>query len=163
MSKHLSDLQTILGQLVVEQTRLLALMETQYTAMKKLDVKGLLEVAHQQETVRLRIIDLENRRQGVCRQLAAAAKLSGDLTVSRIIELFPPHAEAFKKLRTQLRDLIGKVSQRASMASKLSGAVVGHLNTALRILAAAVERAGVYTKNGVPRVATRLGVMDAVG
>ena len=30
-------------------------------------------------------------------------------------------------------------------------------------LAGAVERAGVYTKDGIPRVSGRIGIMEAVG
>ena len=41
--------------------------------------------------------------------------------------------------------------------------MLGHLNTVVRLLAGAVERAGVYTKDGIPRVASRIGIMEAVG
>ena len=45
----------------------------------------------------------------------------------------------------------------------LAGAVLGHLNTVVRLIAGAVERAGIYTKSGVPQVSNRIGVMEAVG
>jgi hypothetical protein len=41
--------------------------------------------------------------------------------------------------------------------------VLGHLNTAMRLFAGAVGQSGTYTKNGVPRVSARIGVMEAVG
>jgi hypothetical protein len=37
------------------------------------------------------------------------------------------------------------------------------LNTVVRLLAGAVEKAGLYTKHGVPQVSSRIGVMEAVG
>ncbi len=49
------------------------------------------------------------------------------------------------------------------MAAKLSAAVLGHLNTAVRLVAGAIERAGVYTRTGSPKVAARIGNMDAIG
>jgi hypothetical protein len=45
----------------------------------------------------------------------------------------------------------------------LAGAVLGHLNTVVRLIAGAVEQAGVYTKQGVPQVSARIGVIEAVG
>ena len=42
-------------------------------------------------------------------------------------------------------------------------ALLGHLNTVVRLIAGAVERAGVYTKTGAPQMSNRIGVMEAVG
>jgi hypothetical protein len=33
----------------------------------------------------------------------------------------------------------------------------------VRLLAGAAQRAGLYTRRGIPRVGSRIGVMDAVG
>ena len=56
-----------------------------------------------------------------------------------------------------------KVADRSFVANKVASAVLGHLNTIVRLLAGAVERAGVYTKHGVPKVSARIGAMEAVG
>jgi hypothetical protein len=37
------------------------------------------------------------------------------------------------------------------------------LNTVVRLIAGAVEQAGVYTKTGSPKVSGRIGVLEAVG
>ncbi|MGD1278352.1 MAG: flagellar protein FlgN [Tepidisphaeraceae bacterium] len=163
MLRPLSDLESLLAQLVAEHGKLLSLLEAQHAAMKKIDIPAMLDLAHQQENQRLRLLGLENRRKTIVQQIAAAAKLNEEPTLGRLIELFPPHAPALRKLQAELRGVMGKISQRTHLSSRLSAAVLGHLNTALRILAGAVERAGLYTKNGVPRVAARIGVMDAVG
>jgi hypothetical protein len=163
MSRQLSDLKTVLEQLIAEQGKLLALLEAQYTAMKKIDVKAILELGHDQESTRLRIVSLEHRRRGIVRQIAASAKLNEEPSITRLIELFPPYATELIKLRDQLRGMVAKITHRTSMASKLSGAMLGHLNTAVRLVAGAIERAGVYTRSGAPRVAQRIGVMEAVG
>jgi hypothetical protein len=55
------------------------------------------------------------------------------------------------------------IASRTKVSGKVAGAVLGHLNTVVRLLAGAVERAGVYTKDGIPRVSGRIGIMEAVG
>jgi hypothetical protein len=67
------------------------------------------------------------------------------------------------KLRAELKDVINRVQARTHVAGKLASAVVGHLNTVVRLLAGAVEKAGLYTKQGIPQVSSRIGVMEAVG
>jgi hypothetical protein len=66
-------------------------------------------------------------------------------------------------LRTQLKDLVQQVATRAQISNKLAGAVLGHLNTVVRLLAASIEKAGLYTKNGIPKMSARIGVMEAIG
>jgi hypothetical protein len=161
--RQLNELQTNLTQLLAEHRKQLAQLESQYTAMKKLDINTMFDLATAMEATRLRLIMLDGKRKAICHQIATACKLKEELTVTRIIELFPPHAAPFVTLRTELREVAGKISKRTFLASKLSCSVVGHLNTALRLLSSAVERAGLYTRNGVPRGPTRIGVMDAVG
>jgi flagellar FlgN protein len=163
MSRQLSELKSILEQLIAEQAKLLALLEAQYAAMKKIDVKSILELAHDQESTRLRMVSLEHRRRNLVRAIATSAKINEDPSITRLMELFPPYASDFGKLRDQLRGMIAKISHRTSMASKLSVAMLGHLNTAVRLVAGAIERAGVYTRAGTPRVANRIGVMEAIG
>jgi hypothetical protein len=161
--RQLTELQASLTQLLAEYRKQLAQLEAQYAAMKKFDINSMFDLATAMEATRLRLITLDDKRKLICHQIATACKLKEELTVTRIIELFPPHAAPFVALRKDLREVAGKISKRTFLASKLSCSVVGHLNTALRLLSAAVERAGLYTRNGVPRGPTRIGVMDAVG
>jgi hypothetical protein len=77
--------------------------------------------------------------------------------------VFPQRREPLFALRDALRDVMEKIQTKATIASRLAGAVLGHLNTAVRLLAGAVEHAGIYTKNGTPRVAARIGAIEAVG
>jgi len=78
-------------------------------------------------------------------------------------ELQPASRNSLLKLRDELRDLAARITARTHVAGRLAGAVLGHLNTVVRLLAGAVEKTGVYTKQGVPRVSSRIGVMEAVG
>jgi hypothetical protein len=163
MSRQLSDLQSILSQLTVEHRKLLSQLESQHTAMKKFDITAMGDLLTAQEATRMRIIGLETRRKALIRQITTSLRLSEPPTLSALAGMFPQQAAGLNKARLELREIIARVSQRGSRSGRLAGAVLGHLNTAMRLLAAAVERAGLYTRRGVPRLASRIGVMEAVG
>jgi hypothetical protein len=163
MSRQLADLQSLLRQIADEHRKLLGQMEAQHAAMKRFDAPAMADLVNQQEATRLRINQLEIRRKAMTRALMQAARLAEEPTLTRLAELFPPYAPALLKIRDELRDLAGAIADRGKGSTRLASSVLGHLNTAIRLLAGAVERAGVYTRQGVPRVASRIGVMDAVG
>ena len=163
MSRQLSELETILQQLIAEHRRMLTHVVAQQAAMKVLDLKGMDTAANAQEASRLRIGALEQRRQLMVRQLAAVLKIDGELNIRRLAELNPHRGEVLLKLRDDLRAVVTQVAERTHVAGRLATAVLGHMNTVVRLLAGAVERAGLYTKNGVPQVSARIGVMEAVG
>ena len=132
--------------------------------MKAFDLKALDEARNQQEASRLRVATLENKRRAVVLLIAKILRMDGqNLTITRLAELQPARREALLKLRDELRGLAAKIGARTHVAGRLASAVLGHLNTVVRLLAGAVEKTGVYTKQGVPRVSSRIGVMEAVG
>lgn len=153
----------LLQQLAAEHRKLLGNIETQQAAMKRFDLRAMEAAGAAQESSRLRIAALESRRQQAVAQLARAARVQGTLNIAQIAALFPPRAQALLSLRDELKQLAATVSQKTYICGKVAHAVLGHLNTAVRLLAGAVERAGVYTKQGVPQAAGRIGVMEAVG
>ena len=162
MSRAISDLISILSQSVAEHRKLLELLDLQHAAMKKFDLSAMADLMPRQEMTRLRLGELENKRRGLMRQIAATLKLSQEPRLSRLAELFPQYADALLKARDELRQLAAKIAQRSQGSGRLASAVLGHLNTVVRLLAGAVQRAGLYTRQGIPRVGSRLGVMDAV-
>ena len=164
MNRLLPELENLLQLLVAEHRRLLAHLESQQAAMKAFDLKALDEARNQQEASRLRVATLENKRRAVVLLIAKILRMDGqNLTITRLAELQPARREALLKLRDELRGLAAKIGARTHVAGRLASAVLGHLNTVLRLLAGAVEKTGVYTKQGVPRVSSRIGVMEAVG
>lgn len=163
MSRQLFEVEGILQQLIVEHRKLLKHVESQQSAMKALDLGAMDAAAQQQQAARLRIATLENKRRQLCVMLARAAKMTDEPTVKRLAELNPQRAPVLLGLRDELRSVIDQIQRRTHIAGKLAAAVLGHLNTVVRLLAGAVERAGVYTKHGTPHVAARIGVMEAVG
>jgi hypothetical protein len=161
--RQLADLETILQQLVTEHERLLKQLDAHQAAMKKLDLKAIEESSSLEEATRLRIASLEARRRTLVNQLAAALKMAGAPTITRIAQAVPQAAPRLLALRDQLRGIVGQVSTRAHIASRIAGAVLGHVNTMVRLLAGAVEQGGVYTKQGTPKFTGRIGAMEAVG
>ena len=162
--RQLPDLEAVLQLLVAEHGKLLAHLDLQQAAMKAFDLKSMDTAAKLQEAARLRIASLETRRRGLVLQIARLSRLQeSDLTVSKLAELYPQRGPQLVKLRDDLKALIHQISVRTTVSGKLAGAVAGHLNTVVRLLAGAVEQAGTYTKNGIPRVSARIGVMEAVG
>jgi hypothetical protein len=163
MSRLIFDLESILQQLIVEHRKMLKHVESHQTAMKTMALDAMDQAGNQQEASRLRISKLENTRRIIVNQLAQQNKLSGEITMSRLAQLFPQRADSLLKLRDELKKTIFAIQTRTHVAGKLAGAVLGHLNTVVRLIAGAVERAGVYTKSGAPQMSNRIGVMEAVG
>jgi hypothetical protein len=163
MSRAISDLVSILSQSVAEHRKLLEQLDLQHAAMKKFDLPAMADLMPRQELTRLRLGELETKRRALMRQITATLKLPQEPRLTRLAELFPPYADALLKARDELRQLAAKIAQRSQGSGRLASAVLGHLNTVVRLLAGAVQRAGLYTRQGIPRVGSRLGVMDAVG
>ena len=164
MSRPLSELEAVLQALVAEHRRLLAAVEAHQAAMKAMNLAALDAARNQQEASRLRIATLENRRRLVVAQVARAARVEvKGLTLTKLAALYPPQAQPLLKLRDELKDVASSIARRTYVSGRLAGALLGHLNTVVRLLAGAVEKAGVYSKNGVPKVSARIGVMEAIG
>lgn len=162
MSQQVLELERVLEQLIAEHGALLALVEKHQTAMKTIDLPAMDDLGRQQEAARLRIASLEQRRRALVIQLAKGNQ-SGELTLGRLAALYPANAVNLLRLRRDLKAALEQVAAKTRISAKVSSAVLGHLNTVVRLLAGAVERAGVYTKSGIPKVSSRIGVMEAVG
>ena len=163
MVRQLADLETALQQLVAEHRKLLGFVEAQYAAMRVMDLAALGAAANAQEACRLRIATLETKRRAIVQLLARGTKIDGPVTVTKLAALFPQRRDALLQLRDELKTVATNISTRTKVAARVAGAVLGHLNTVVRLLAGSVERAGVYTKDGTPQVSRRIGVMEAVG
>lgn len=164
MSRPLSELEIILRQLIAEHRRLLAHVEAQQAAMRSMDLKALDAAVNQQEAARLRIAAIENRRRASVAQIARAARIDGNgLTLTKLAALYPAQSQPLLALRDELKEVAATIGSRTLVSGRLAGALLGHLNTVVRLLAGAVERAGVYSKHGVPQVSSRIGVIEAIG
>jgi hypothetical protein len=106
---------------------------------------------------------LEQRRRAQTMQIARINQLPTEPKIPRLIELYPQRRVQLMKLQMDLQMVMKEIASKSYIASKLASAVLGHLNTAMRILAGAVGGGGVYTQRGVPKMVRRIGVMEAVG
>ncbi len=163
MSRPLAELEQNLQLLIDEHQRLLKTILAQQAAMKVMDLKAMDQAANQQEASRLRIATLEQKRRWLTTQLSHTVRVSGEVTLKSLAEAHGPQGQPLLKLREELRGTVAQIQARSHVSGKLAGAVLGHLNTVVRLFAGAVEKAGVYTKHGLPRVSSRIGVMEAVG
>lgn len=163
MSPLLGELETVLEQLIAEHRRLLAQLDKHQAAMKALDAAGIEQAGQLQQASRTCIAALEQRRRTLVTRLAPAANPREELTLKKLAELYPARSPVLLRLRAELRAVVEQITARARISAKLAAAVLGHLNTVVRLLAGAVERAGLYTKDGTPQVSNRIGMMEAVG
>jgi flagellar biosynthesis/type III secretory pathway chaperone len=164
MSRQLADLEQTLAYLVAEHRKLLEQIEAQQLAMRELKPELIENITNRQETTRMRIATLDVRRRTLTQQIGKLVRIPGnEPTITQLAQAFPQRAQKLYGMRNELRDLATAIQARNTIASRLASAVLGHLNTAVRVIAGAVEQAGVYTKNGTPRVSARIGAIEAVG
>ncbi|HRK30887.1 MAG TPA: flagellar export chaperone FlgN [Tepidisphaeraceae bacterium] len=163
MSRQAQDLEVLLDQMVVEHRKLLQYVDLHHAAMKEMNLGAMEQARAQQEACRLRIKGIDSRRKNIAQQLMKLHKFTAEPTLSQIAVLYPPSAQGLLSKRDSLRRIAGELALRTNVSSKLAGAVLGHLNTAVKFIASAVQNAGVYTKTGVHRVAPRIGALEAVG
>jgi hypothetical protein len=161
--RQIVDLEAVLQQLILEHRKLLKHIDAQQAAMKTLNLRAMDEATNQQEASRLRIATTEHKRRTLTIQIAKLLRITGEPKIPQLAEYFPHRKPVLLQLRKELLSAMGDIAARNHIAGKLAGAVLGHLNTAVRLLAGAVEHAGLYTKHGVPQMTARIGVMEAVG
>jgi hypothetical protein len=126
-------------------------------------MKDMYYVAREQDGSRLQIVGLDHRRRATVQQIGKALNVKCELTLKKLEELVTANAISLMQLRRQLKESVERIVNRSKISGKVATAVLGHLNTVVRLLAGAVERAGVYTKSGIPRVSPRIGALEAVG
>jgi len=162
MSRQISELEIVLRGLIAEHRKLLAQVENHESAMKKLDLHEMEKWRSLQESTRLNIWALENRRKALVAEIAASVRRP-TMTLTQIAQTWPQPASSLIPVRDELRELIQKITQKTQMSGKLASSLLGHLNTVVRLVTGAARTAGVYSRHGVAVVGRRIGAMEAVG
>jgi hypothetical protein len=163
MSRALSELEAVLRQIHAAHRKLLEQLDGQQAGMKTMNLKAMAESAAQQELLRARLMSMDAQRRALAAQLAREMRIEGEVTLSKLAKLNPAQASSLLQLRRDLRETIEAIRLRTKIGSRLAGAVLGHLNTVMRLFAAAVQKGSVYTKHGTPNLTGRIGVMETVG
>lgn len=167
MSATLDELERLLGLVVTEQRNLHGLLVRHRAAMAALRTVEIDEIARSQEQVRVRLAAIESRRRLLTAQAARELALpaSPEPTLTQLAERMTDRArrQRFTALRDELRAVAQEVAAASHVAGRVAGAVLGHLNTAMRLLQGAMRDSGTYTRSGAPRMGGRLGAVNAVG
>ncbi len=161
--RPIMDLEALLGELIEEHRKLLMCVEIHQAAMQSLNTPAMETSRARQEAARSRILRLELRRRTIVLQIGRINQIKGEPKIPVIAELYPQRRVQLLKLRDELFEAMKKVADRSFVANKVAAAVLGHLNTAMRILAGAVGSGGIYTNRGTPKMAMRIGSIEAVG
>lgn len=163
MNPLIAQLEQTMQSQIADHRALLVAVSQQRDAMKALDLGAMDEASRRQQQIRQRLTVMEARRRMLTEQLARSLRLAGVPTVSAIAASLPAHSGKLVALRDELRGLIEQIRVDTQIATRVAGAVMGHLNTVVRLIGSAVQHAGVYTRSGSPKVGGRVGVMEAVG
>jgi hypothetical protein len=161
--KPILELEALFGELLAEHRKLLGHVDYQLESMQQMNTRQMEVARNLQESSRMRINSLELRRRMLVQQIMRMNQLKSEPKIPQLAELFPQRRGPLLKLRAELEAVMKQVQSKSFVSSRVASAVLGHLNTAMRILAGAVGGGGVYTNRGVARVARRIGVMEAVG
>ena len=131
--------------------------------MKTFNLSVMADLMPRQEMARLRIVELENKSRSLMRQIMAVPKLPEEPRLAKMAELFPQHGpELLKTRRRTARSggancpafaTFGPAGVGGSRAFEHRRPPSGRCGAA----------GGVYTRQGIPRVGSRIGVMDAIG
>jgi hypothetical protein len=168
---QLDELERSLRLVLADQKRLAELLIAQRECMRQLKAGEIEKFGADVATIRQRIAASDGRRKlltmTVARELGVSAK---EPTLAMLIAAMkdPVRAARLAKLRDELRAAVMEVAAASHVAGRLAGAVLGHLNMAVRTLSGAINgggshAGGAYTRTGSPRVGGRIGVIEALG
>jgi flagellar biogenesis protein FliO len=162
VSAPIAELEKLLVALVKEHQLLSDAVQLHQDSMRKFKPEELAAAQAAIESSRTRILSHESRRRVVAQQIARLHKLPMNASLEQIAEAAPQYRKNLLRLREELKTLAAQITRKTTVSAKVAGAMLGHLNTVVRVVAGAVQQAAVYTKQGMPTVASRIGVMEAV-
>src|SRR5438105_4287206 len=142
MSRQLAELEHVLGMMVAEHRKLLEQVDAQHQAMRTMQAEQMQNITALQESTRLRIATLDVKRRALAVQIGKLIRLpgTGEPTLAQLSQAFPARAIPLRHLRDELRALVMAIQSRTTVGARLAGAVLGHLNTAVRLIAGAVQQ-----------------------
>src|SRR6267142_1887584 len=134
MQKEVAQLQLVLQQLIAEHEKLLVQLSNQQSAMKKMDLNAIDQLTGLQDATRMRIAALDGKRKTLVTQLALILKLQGTPTLTSLADATSQHKQSLLTLRDQLKSKVEQVATKSTIAGRVAGALLGHLNTVVRLL-----------------------------
>ena len=149
--------------MTAEYSKLADAVEKYEHAMRAIDTVAMDKLHREQEQLRMRIGQLDARRKSVIGAIARHYRLDHQPNLSEIVQLDAAHSGEIRRLQNELREVTARLYRRTTISQRLAGALLGHLNSAVQLFAAATQQSSTYTRQGGPRISNRLGAIEAVG
>ena len=163
MSAPIAELDKLLVQIIAEHKTLLGGISRHLEAMKTFKIGEVAAATDVVEASRVRIVMFEHRRKMLLQQITRTYKVPLNATLRQLADASPADRDSLLRRRDELQQVTAQIAEKTNVSSRVAGALLGHLNTVVRIVAGAMHQRTVYTKQGVPTVASRIGLIEAVG
>ncbi|MEM6314396.1 MAG: flagellar export chaperone FlgN [Planctomycetota bacterium] len=144
----LADLERILRQQIAVYRELDKLLAEHRVALEGMALQPILDVNKKQAVLRDRLAKLEQHRRAIFDKLGAES-------LTELATKHGPQGLTLLKLRRELQRVTGEVGTQSKLTSKIAAGMLGHLNTAVRVLAEAAGETGLYDKHGNPKLRRR--------
>ncbi len=141
----LADLEKLLAEQVRAYRGLAELLDEHRAALADMDLARVLKLTKDHAKRREELVRLDRRRQ------AMLTRLGGTGTLADLAERHPGRGKALRRLREELIRVTDDARARGKLAAGVAGGVLGHLNTAVRLLAEAAGGGAAYAKDGTRR------------
>ncbi len=145
----LGELLAVLDSQAGELRRLLSLLEEQQQALVRADTDAVIDVTGRQEPVVQKLLGLEAERRSVLGRLAAALGADArDLTLTRLLGLYPDPPAGLARLGRELRALGEGLRALNARNGFLIDRSLGYLERLFGHLVTALAPAPIYAASG---------------
>jgi hypothetical protein len=149
MDKLVTELLTLLRELLAGQERLLGLALARREAMRTFDISRLEMVAGQERVETGRMAELEKRRMALTSQMRATLGAGSAVTVTEVARrVEEPAKSQLLGLAAQLKETVEQVERNTRINATISETVVKGLAKVLKIVTGLAQHAGLYMRNG---------------
>ena len=149
MDKLITDLLSLLRDLLAGQQRLLNVALARREAMRTFDIARLEAIAIQERAETANLAALDRRRQQVTAQIRGILPQHVDATVSEVARrAAEPAKSRLLALAAQLKEAVEQVERNTRINATVSEAVVKGLAKVLKVVTGLAQHAGLYMRNG---------------
>jgi len=149
MDKLISELLTLLRELLACQQRLVTLALARRDAMRAFDIERLNAIGAQEHAEMQTVAALETRRKTLIQQFKAVLGRNVDPTVSEIAKrASEPARTQLLGLAAQIKEAVEVVSRNTRINAAVSEGVVKGLAKVLKVVTGLAQHAGLYMRNG---------------
>ena len=151
----LAPLEAVLREMLAEHRALVGHLDAQQAGLRVLNAGAIEATTALQELSRRRIATLDARRRQLVRDLTRS---TAEVPLSKLLATLGADRPELVALASELREVVRQASARAKIVGRLTASLLGHLNTAARLL----DGDGRYGKTGTPMHLARPSTLRAV-